>query len=272
MSAMAAELSQTKVALQDLRTLLTRSSKEHVDSLGNAQNTAIHVLAEITAVRDGVTGSHQCRIQAYTHALAGELRDSSPYVSQIDREFLDNIGLSCHLHDLGKVGIPDTILLKPGALVTEERRQMKLHAEIGAHILDRAFHMSPNNRYLAVAAVIARFHHERWDGTGYPLGLGGEEIPLAARIVSVADVFDAITSERPYRPAQTPWAARAIIEAEAGRQFDPIIVEAFSRCFPKFVAIHRGFIASGVADDGPPDSPPLAPLSPFVPQTQPQLS
>jgi putative two-component system response regulator len=141
--------------------------------------------------------------------------------------FVDLIRQAAPLHDVGKVGISDTILLKPGRLTAEERAAMMRHVEIGARILEPA--RSP---VLRAAAEIARTHHERWDGTGYLLGLEGEEIPLAGRITAVADVFDALTHERPYKPAWTIEHALQEIASQAGRHFDPHVVEAFLNIEP----------------------------------------
>ena len=131
------------------------------------------------------------------------------------------------LHDIGKVGIPDFILLKPGNLNDEEWKTMKRHAEIGAETLDACLKLNPSAEYLRIARDIAWAHHERWDGTGYPRGLKGEEIPLAARIVALADVFDALTVKRTYKAAMSHDVARGVILEGSGTHFDPMIVQAF---------------------------------------------
>jgi putative two-component system response regulator len=143
------------------------------------------------------------------------------------------------LHDIGKVAIPDAILLKPGPLTAPEFELMKQHAVIGANILDRAVFHSYSGSFLAMASIIARFHHEKWDGNGYPAGLVGEEIPLPARIVAVADVYDALTSTRPYHKPMPPELAKSEIESQAGKHFDPAVVAAFSNRFDLFQCIQE---------------------------------
>ena len=138
------------------------------------------------------------------------------------------------LHDIGKVGVPDHILLKPGPLTPDEFEIMKKHAEIGADALEDTAKSSTCCKFLRVAAEIARFHHEKFDGSGYPLGLTGQNIPLSARIVAVADVFDALTTQRVYKSAMPAEDARELILAESGHHFDPVIVEAFERQWNHF--------------------------------------
>jgi putative two-component system response regulator len=171
----------------------------------------------------------------YSQVLAEELQQHSPYARQIDQQFLADLYRSSPLHDIGKVGIRDDILLKPGRLTSEEFAIMQQHSVIGANILDQAVLGSQDGGFLAVAALIARFHHEHFDGSGYPAGLVGNEIPLPARIVAVADVYDALTSVRPYKPAYTPEHARRIIVSESARHFDPVIVDAFQSRFDEFL-------------------------------------
>jgi putative two-component system response regulator len=145
------------------------------------------------------------------------------------------------LHDIGKIGISDAILLKPGRLAADEFDEIKRHTLIGADLLTRAAVTLPSADYLDMAIRIARHHHERFDGTGYPDGLAGEAIPLAARIVSVADVFDALTSDRVYHKAISPAEAAIEIELCAGTQFDPVVVDAFIACFDLLIQAHARF-------------------------------
>jgi putative two-component system response regulator len=157
-----------------------------------------------------------------------------------DLEFLDDLYRSAPLHDIGKVGIPDAILLKPGRLTPEEFEVMKHHSVIGAETLENVVRHSGSGGFLRMAAEIARYHHERFNGTGYPDGLRGHQIPLSARIVALADVWDALTTARVYKPAYEPARAREIIMSEEGQHFDPVVVEAYCRCYPQFLELLAG--------------------------------
>lgn len=201
------------------------------------RDAAVFALARLAESRDSDTGAHLERIRSYSQALAEQLRESSRYERVIDDQFLEDLYRSSPLHDIGKVGVPDAILLKPGKLTSDEFEIMKGHTEIGALALERAAREAGCSGFLAMAIAVARSHHERFNGTGYPHKLSGESIPLAARIVAVADVFDALTSARVYKPALEPQVARLMIEEESGRHFDPPIVEAFHACYEKFLEI-----------------------------------
>lgn len=174
----------------------------------------IHRLAMVAEYRDEYTGSHIQRMGRYAAAVAQKL--------QMNNGFDKAILYAAPMHDIGKTGIPDKILLKPGKLDSEEWETMKQHTVIGAKILNGS-----KQDYIKLAEVIALTHHEKWDGTGYPRGLKGEEIPIAGRITAVADVFDALISERPYKPAYSAKESFTIIEKEKGKHFDPDIVDAF---------------------------------------------
>lgn len=163
----------------------------------------------------------------YSQILAEELSQRGPYTELVDQEFLENIFRSSPLHDIGKVGIPDSILLKPGRLTDEEYEVMKTHTVIGHKALLETMSHGYAGEFLKMAADIARWHHEKWNGEGYPDGLAGHDIPLSARIVALADVFDALTSQRVYKAAWEPDRARKLIEEESGRHFDPANAEAF---------------------------------------------
>jgi len=195
------------------------------------QDVAAAALAKMAEFRDTDTGEHLTRMRSYTQILAEELSQNSDYADQIDEQFLEDIYRASPLHDIGKVGIRDAILLKPGPLSDEEFETMKQHTTIGANILEHVAIGMPGAGFLRMAAVIARFHHEWFDGRGYPAGLIGTEIPLPARIVALADAYDAITSARPYKKAIPSAIARAIVERESGTHFDPVVVEAFQRRF-----------------------------------------
>ncbi len=222
-------------------TALRRTATEQTKQIIAVQDVAVFTLAKVAESRDHETGAHLLRLREYAHLLAEELARNSPYFAQIDEKFRSDLYRSTPLHDIGKVSIPDGILLKPGPLTDEEFELMKRHTVNGANILTEAVVQLDGGGFLAMAAAIARFHHERWDGTGYPAGLVGKEIPLPARIASVADVYDALTATRLYKPAWTPRRARRAIEEGAGTQFDPVIVEAFQRRFEDFLEVGERF-------------------------------
>ena len=201
------------------------------------RDLVFYTLARLAESRDNETGEHLERIQVYTRLLVEDLAQNSCYADQIDDDFVDEVCRSSVLHDIGKVGIPDHILLKPGRLTAEEFEIMKTHAEIGADALADAAKYSTCCAFLKTAIEIARFHHEKYDGSGYPNGLSAQHIPLAARIVAVADVFDALTTERVYKRAMAVDDARQLILAESGRHFDPVIVNAFDRQWNSFTQL-----------------------------------
>jgi len=209
-------------------------------SLIAAQDITVLTLAKVAESRDNDTGNHILRLRDFAQRLASELARSGPYADEIDETFLADLYRSSPLHDIGKVGIADAILLKPGPLTAGEFEAMKHHTSIGANVLNEAVLKSQGGGFLAMASKIAQFHHEWWNGQGYLTGLAGTEIPLSARIVAVADVFDALTSERPYKEAWCPYRAKQAIEDACGTQFDPLVVAAFDRCFDDILDIrHR---------------------------------
>jgi putative nucleotidyltransferase with HDIG domain len=189
-----------------------KQERARSQELARSYTATVRALSNAVEARDAYTGKHAERVAAYGIEIASALGVTRPDAPEIEFGFL--------LHDIGKVAIPDSILYKPGALTDEERRRMAKHPEIGAEIVRGI-------EFLQEPAKVVRSHHERWDGTGYPDGLRAEEIPLAARIFAVADVLDALTTDRPYRPASTFARARTMIVAGAGTQFDPSVVEAF---------------------------------------------
>ncbi|MDZ4779895.1 MAG: response regulator [Planctomycetia bacterium] len=192
-----------------------------------SRDIVIFSLAKLAEARDPDTGAHLERIRAYCYALAVQLSKTERYRGTIDGDFAQMIYLTSPLHDIGKVGIPDAILLKPGRLTAEEFEIMKQHSPIGAATLDAAASAYPSAKFLQMARDIALTHHERFDGGGYPRGLRGEQIPLCGRIVAVADVYDALTTRRVYKPAYSHDVAKSIIVEGRGSHFDPYMVDAF---------------------------------------------
>jgi putative two-component system response regulator len=197
----------------------------------------IFALAKLAESRDNETGQHLERVRDYTLALAKQLAGHPALGEEITPTFLRLIYQTTPLHDIGKVAIPDHVLLKPGRLDDREFEIMKSHAQAGADTLALALAEYPQAEFLQMAYDIARAHHERWDGTGYPMGLAGSAIPLAARIFSIADVYDALVSKRVYKEAYTHDVARGIIVSEEGKQFDPDVIAAFRLCEQQFQAI-----------------------------------
>ncbi|WP_109120664.1 bacteriohemerythrin [Azospirillum sp. TSO22-1] len=191
-----------------------------------SQKIALVALADLAEHRDNETGKHVLRVARLTHEIARRLWTRGRCPGEINDEFLRYVGVASILHDVGKVSIPDAVLLKPGPLTAGERVVMETHAAAGAAILHKANAMLAGSAQFRHAAIIAAHHHERWDGTGYPAGLAGEAIPLAARIVAAADVYDALSSRRPYK---APWPSERVLahmRGQAGRHFDPAVVEA----------------------------------------------
>lgn len=201
------------------------------------RDVLIFTLAKLAEFRDPETGEHLERIREYCRVLTNELSKNKRFASEIDADFAEAIFLTSPLHDIGKVGIPDHILQKPGKLTHDEYEIMKHHARIGGETLDAASRMNPEHSYLLMARDIAMTHHERFDGKGYPNGLKGTEIPLCGRIVALADAYDAMTTKRVYKDAYSHEVAAQIIVDDAGKHFDPYIVDAFLGCGHEFSRI-----------------------------------
>jgi HD-GYP domain-containing protein (c-di-GMP phosphodiesterase class II) len=206
-----------------VRNELRRVQRDH------AQQAMILALARLSEQRDQATGRHLERVASYCQLVAEGLREDGCCLDVIDDGFVENLVRSSPLHDIGKVGIPDSILLKPGKLTAEEWNIMRTHAEIGARTIEGVIGEFPDQGFLVCGRDIARGHHEKWDGSGYPAGLKGEAIPLAARIVALADVYDALTSARPYKQPWTHGDALAWIREQSGKHFDPRLVAAFDK-------------------------------------------
>ncbi len=192
-----------------------------------AQRATVHALGKLAEYKDEVTGDHVRRIEKLATRIAAELRRRDAFPDAVDDRFCEQIGLASMLHDVGKVGIPDHILRKPGKLDPEELRVMREHANMGGRILAEAAAMVGGRSYLSLGAEIATSHHEKFDGTGYPAGLKGDAIPLSGRIVAVADVYDALLHRRPYKEAWDHGTVIDLIRRESGRHFDPRVVDAF---------------------------------------------
>jgi putative two-component system response regulator len=214
----------------------------------------IFAMAKLAESRDPETGAHLERIREYCRILAEELSGSDECREIVDGEYIRAIYMTSPLHDIGKVGIPDHILLKEGPLTAAEFEVMKGHAEIGGQTLDAVVQTHADAHFLTMARDIAWTHHERFDGRGYPRGLSGEEIPLCGRIVALADVYDALTTKRVYKPAFSHEKSREIILEGRGSQFDPQVVDAFVLREAEIRELGRR-LACGEAGDRPGESP-----------------
>jgi len=198
-----------------------------VKKIADSQMATIFAIAKLAEARDGETGRHLERIQTFCRVLATALSEHPKYRNTIDRAWIGNIFHASPLHDIGKVAIPDRILLKPGPLTPGEFAIMKTHAAMGAQTLRAVRDKYPDNDFIEMGIRIAGWHHERWDGSGYPDGLAGEEIPICARILALADCYDALRSERGYKRAIDHDETCAIIIRESGKHFDPVVTTAF---------------------------------------------
>jgi len=225
------ELKQHNHHLEDL-------VQKKIQEISKSQLVTIRVLSKLAESRDDDTGHHIERTMAFNRALVIKLQEISPDSAGITDTYVNNIYHSSPLHDIGKVGIPDHILLKPGKLTLEEFEVMKTHTIIGADTLEVARSRYPNNSFINMGVAIARSHHEKWDGSGYPDGLAGKDIPLCARIMAISDVYDALRSIRPYKPAFDHEKSCRIIGEGRGRHFDPDLIDAFMALHEQFARIH----------------------------------
>ncbi len=246
-----ADLWAANASIQKFNVELENLVAQRTAEVVATRDVAIFGLAKLAESRDPDTGEHLDRIRNYCQILADQLSRHGPYRSEITPQFIEDIYRSSPLHDIGKVGIPDAVLLKPGRLTREEFEIMKRHTVIGAEALLQAVEFSTCGSFLDMAIAIARHHHERFDGKGYPDGIVGYDIPLAARITALADVFDALTTARVYKPAYAPDVARHMIEEEVGNHFDPVVVEAFQDRYRDFICVYE---ATRSPDLVPPDS------------------
>jgi PAS domain S-box-containing protein len=236
-------------AFADVSIVRDISEKKHMENqlieraqeLHSAQDAAIFGFAKLAECRDAGLGFHLERMRKYCKVLAEDLAHLPKYRSEIDDAYIERLYKSSPLHDVGKVGIPDSILLKPGKLTPEEYDIMKTHSKIGGDALKSAESRLPGKSFLTLGREIAYHHHEKFDGTGYPDGLSGETIPLSARIVALADAYDALTSKRVYKDIVDPNESKRRIVIDRGRHFDPEIVDAFLRREDQFLKILSEF-------------------------------
>lgn len=211
--------------------------KKNIQTLEISKDVAIASLASLSETRDHETGAHIMRTRHYVRTLATQLQKTPFYSSQLTDTYIDMLYKAAPLHDIGKIGVPDAILLKPGKLTSEEFEEIKKHASYGRNVLRDTLEKLGSDPLIKVAEEIAYTHHEKWDGSGYPRGLKGRNIPLSGRLMALADVYDALISKRIYKKASPHHQAKEIIVKGSGTHFDPEIVNAFIRKEHEFVRI-----------------------------------
>jgi putative two-component system response regulator len=232
------EAKHTRDWLKDKNAILEAEVSRRMVENDLTQLVSIRALAHLAETRDPETGNHILRTQNYVHVLALGLKHHPRFSAFLDSRTIELLTKSAPLHDIGKVGIPDSILLKPGPLTPEEWAIMKTHSLLGAVAIEQAeADVEQPVGFLVLAKEIARWHHEKWDGSGYPDGLKGEAIPISARLMAVADVFDALITQRVYKPAMSYQKAREIIAEGRGSHFDPDIAAVFLERFDAMTAI-----------------------------------
>lgn len=205
----------------------TEEAEKESEKRLDLQNHIINSLASLVENRDTDTGEHILRTSAYVEILARKAYENGVYPDVIDEKFIDLMKRAAPMHDIGKIVVSDSVLKKPGKLTPEEFDQMKLHTTEGGRIINEVIGVSEDKEFISIASDVANYHHERWDGKGYPYGLRGTEIPVCARIMALADVFDALVSPRCYKEPMPQQEAFKIIKEESGSHFDPILAELF---------------------------------------------
>lgn len=216
-------LHDLQIALEKHNTYLNQLVDDKIKEISESQMATIFGLAKLAESRDDETGKHLKRVQTLCKLIAQKLS----FHRILTADFINNLEKAAPLHDIGKVGIRDAILLKPQKLTPDEFEAMKQHTTIGANTLREVYEKYPNNYFIEIGIEVAQSHHEKWDGSGYPQGLIGDETPLSARIMTLADVYDALRSKRVYKDAFSHEKACKIILEERGKHFDPLIVDAF---------------------------------------------
>ena len=237
------DLLASQAALQDYADNLEEKVREKTAEVFNLQNAVLATVSDLVEFRDNLTGGHITRTQLYLQTLIEEVAAAGMFADEISGWEMDFLLPSAQLHDVGKIAISDNILNKPDKLTTEEFDIMKTHVTVGVDAIERIMSETNDHEFLQYALLFAGTHHEKWDGTGYPVGLRGENIPLEGRLLAIADVYDALISERPYKKAFTHERACEIIEESSGSQFDPALVGVFRKVqdrFRKIAEIHKG--------------------------------
>lgn len=230
---------QLQYELEEKNNQLENIVKTQNKTISEMQMATIFSLAKLAQSRDDDTGKHLERVQKYCYELSKQLATKPKFKDIITDEFIKNIVYTSPLHDIGKVGISDAILLKPGRFTPDEFEEMKKHTTLGAETLEDVYRKFPQNEFVKMGIDIAKYHHERWDGNGYPDGLKGEEIPLCARIMAIADVYDALSSKRLYKEAYNHKKCMEIMVEGRGTQFDPDLIDALVEIQEDFALINQ---------------------------------
>lgn len=215
------------IELEEYRKSLEKMVVSQLAQITRMQHDVIVTMANVIESRDGTTGEHVKRTSTYTMLLAEKMLEKGLYKEQLTVEFLEHMRNAAPLHDIGKITIPDAVLTKPGKLTYEEYETIKTHAKAGAEMLRKNMNHMVSPDFLQVACDMAHYHHEKWNGKGYPEGLTGENIPLSARILAITDVFDALVSKRQYKPGMSIDEAFAIMEKDRGESFEDVLLDAF---------------------------------------------
>ena len=231
------ELMAQKLELVRFNSSLREMVDAKTKTVVELQEALLKTMAELVECRDDITGGHIERTQSYLGVLLDAMRDRGLYVNEVSTWDIRLVLQSAQLHDVGKIAIKDGILNKPGKLTPEEFNEIKTHAAFGGAVIDKIKESTSEQAFLEYAKIFALTHHEKWDGSGYPRGLRGEEIPLLGRIMAIADVYDALRSDRPYKEAYSHGEAVQIISAGSGTHFDPALVDLFLRVADKFNSI-----------------------------------
>lgn len=228
------ELDQYRHNLENMVSEQAEKLMESTQRINRIQENVIVGMANLIESRDGSTGKHVKNTQMYVRMIAEELQRRQLFAGQLADSYIDDVCKAAPLHDVGKIKVPDAVLMKPGKLTPEEYDVIKLHTTYSRKIIQTIISDVEDEHYVKIVEDIAMYHHERWDGTGYPTGLAGDRIPLAARIMAVADVFDALYEERCYKPPIRPIERIMQIMSEGrGTQFDPVIIDVFVEMLPK---------------------------------------
>ncbi|MCL2340369.1 MAG: response regulator [Proteobacteria bacterium] len=237
-------LAEQKQRLEGFNAALEDMVVEKTLKIVNLQNSIIGVVTDLVEFRDGTTGGHITRTQRYMRLMAEKIREEGLYKKETAGWNIEHLVASSQLHDIGKIAISDAILNKPAPLTAEEFEAMKMHVEIGVQIIrkienDLEGKVIDDHSFLHYARMIVGGHHEKWDGSGYPLGLQGQDIPLEGRLMAIADVYDALISARPYKRPLTTEEARQIIESGSEGHFDPLLVDIFTKVADQFAEVAR---------------------------------
>jgi response regulator RpfG family c-di-GMP phosphodiesterase len=232
------QLNESKAIIEKYNRELQVEVDRQTVNIRNLQEAIVYSMSDLIEKKDGYTGGHTRRVSGYVSIMLGELARRGFPLTEPE---IKRAAESSLLHDMGKIAIPDSILLKNGKLTDDEFDVMKSHSSAGADSLQKSMHFAKDNKFLENAFAMAKHHHEKWDGTGYPDGKKGQDIPFLARVTAISDVYDALRSERPYKEPFGREKARTIILEENGRQFDPDLVDVFMSIEPEFNAICESY-------------------------------